>query len=372
MLLVYCAGVVLTVIYLFVGFNNGAPRDAIYATLLVYVASPLLWLVVGSAMATELGQERTVRWLLWTTFAALLSIVLFFYAYLTFGRDSVKFLAEEANVNVKGGFAASTMLVYGSMIFLTGALYANPAMIRPTTIRSFMLAALVAAAATSGRSAFLIAIPIGLAIGAILRPGLAPQYRDETRRAGGIPLLAILGTLFSLAAGIALLNAFFAQLDFTLMFDLFLEKLRGGGGVERVEQNYYLWKGIEETAGLGHGHGVGLNYLRNEEFPWRYELLLLATILRVGLLGVIIYALPFVMVAGVLVDRFRCRALSPSDIYMAGGLAAALVATVTNPYLESFIFQWMYYVPLMVIGLGRASAAPRVTKPPALVASKGV
>ena len=36
---------------------------------------------------------------------------------------------------------------------------------------------------------------------------------------------------------------------------------------------------------------------------------------------------------------------------MAGGFYAMAVAAVTNPYIESFIFQWMFFVPVISIGV---------------------
>lgn len=362
LLLLYCAGTFVSVVYLFIGYTHGAPNDAMITTALVYIASPLLWLIIGQALMQLFAAEGTVRLLLWLTWAALLSIVLFFYAYFAFGRDAVKFLTEDANINVRGGFAGATMLVYGSMIFLAGAFFAEPAVVRWRPARFVMPAALIAAAATSGRSAFLIAIPIGFVVGSLLRAGLHPRFAKTAQT--GIPLLPTVGTLVALIAGVVLLNSVFAQLDLAFIFNLFTEKLLSGGGSERVEQAYYLWQGVEETMGLGKGHGVGVLYLRSDEFPWRYELLPLASLLRVGILGTIVYTLPFLFAAGLVMRRFSERSLRPADIYMTGGLAAACVATFTNPYLESFIFQWMYFIPVVVVG--SFAAVPSSAAPPAL------
>lgn len=354
LLILYCLGTVISVLYLFIGFTNGAPNDAIIQSALVYVASPLIWIVISTSLIQRLGVKRTVNWLLVLTWAAIASIVLFFYAYFAFGRESVRFLTEDANINVSGGFAGATMLVYGSMIFLAGAFFAEPAVLRWRLARFATPAALIAAAATSGRAAFLIAIPIGFVLGTLLRPGLHPRYVEG--KTGGIPLLPAIGVLGAITVGVVILNTVFTQLDLRFIAELFWEKLTSGGGSERVEQADALWAGIEESYGLGHGHGVGVAYLRSDEFPWRYELLPLASVLRVGILGTLVYALPFLVGIFAVAQRFQARELTRYDIYLSGGLVTATIATFTNPYLESYIFQWMFFLPL--VALGQRTVAP--------------
>lgn len=357
LLLIFLAGSLVSVVYLFVGYINGAPNDAIILSGAVYIVSPIMWLLIGTSYFQLYGIPNAVKWFTRFTWAALLSIVLFFYAYFTFGRESVQFLAEEANINVTRGFAGATMLVYGSMIFLSGAIFAAPTVLKSKIVRLIMVAAMIAAAATSGRAAFLIAIPIGFAVGALLRPGLSGQFSQNSRE--GVPLLGVVAILIGLSLGIVILNALFVQLDLMVIAEAFFQKLASGGGTERVGQFYALWAGVEDSYGLGQGHGVGVSYLRSDEHPWRYELLPLATILRVGLFGTAVYALPFLAAFIAILRKFRSNQLSPFDVYMAGGLMAALAATFTNPYMESFIFQFMYFLPVVCICMN----TPRLNMP---------
>ena len=357
LIVIYCLGAILTVIYLFVGFLNGAPIDAILQSAAVYLVSPFLWIVLASSLMQYFGPEGTVKWLVRFTWLALLSIVLFFWAYFAFGRDSVKFLTEDANMNVRGGFAGTTMLVYGSLIFLAGGIFAEPGVLRSRLARLLMPAALIAAAATSGRSAFLIAIAVGFVIGLVLRPGLRETQQGSVNN---LSLLNVIGALAAMVMGIVVLNALFAQLDLAYIVELFWTKLLSGGGNERIQQFYALWEGVEDGFGLGRGHGVGVDYLRSDEFPWRYELLPLATLFKVGVIGLAIYSLPFVLAASRIIKKFQDQSLTRVDIYMAGGLSAALLATFTNPYLESFVFQFMYFLPVVALGMSR----PVVMSPP--------
>lgn len=348
LMLLYCAGVAITVIYVWVGYSKGAPRDAVLQIIQVYIFAPLIWLILGSALVQRVGQDRTIRWLLLFTMLALFSVVAFFYAFITFGKDSVKFLTEDANVNVQGGFAGASMLVYGSMIFLSGAFFAEPTLMRWRIGRLVMPAALIVCALTSGRSAFIIAIPIGYIVGFFLRPRLAVGVSDlERKQSSLLPTLIMIvaGTL-----GLFILSTIFQQLDLRLIVNLFWDKLTSGGGDVRVEQASALWQGVEDSYGLGAGHGLGVRYLRSEEFPWRYELIPLATMLRVGMLGTLVYCSPFLLYLGLLGRRYARIELSRADVYMAGGFFAAAAAAFTNPYIESFIFQWMFFLPVVALG----------------------
>lgn len=344
----YCAGAALTVLYLFIGNMNGAPNDAIIQNALVYLVSPLLWIIIAASLQQLFGAEKTVRWFTLFTWGAMASVVLFFYAYFAFGRDSVKFLVEDANINVRGGFAGATMYVYGSLIFLSAAFFAEPSVVRSRFVRFVMPAALITAAITSGRSALILSIPIGYVLGTVLRLGLAQRYSTDGRH--GIALLPTIGMLIAIALAGVVLNALFVQLDLIYIGTVFMEELLAGGGSERVGQAGALWDGVERSFGLGWGHGIGVDYIRNQLLPWRYEILPLATVLRVGIIGLGIYALPFLSAAWVIVRRWRTHTLTPWDIYLAAGLISASIAIFTNPYLESFIFQWMCFIPIVLLG----------------------
>ena len=98
-LLTLFAGAVVTAIYIWVGYSAGAPREASTQTLFVYVVAPFLWAIMGTALFQYVGIVRATRWLIWLTWAAIVSVALFFWAFLTFGRAAVVFLNPDANVN---------------------------------------------------------------------------------------------------------------------------------------------------------------------------------------------------------------------------------------------------------------------------------
>jgi hypothetical protein len=69
----------------------------------------------------------------------------------------------------------------------------------------------------------------------------------------------------------------------------------------------------------------------------------------VGLLGTIIYVLPFFLyVAWVIKLALSCR-LTPYHKFMFCGFVCAFLGTNTNPYIEAFALQWMYVIPLVAM-----------------------
>lgn len=347
-LLTLFAGAIVTAIYIWVGYAAGAPREASSQTLLVYVAAPFMWAIMGTALFQYVGIVRTTQWLIWLTWGAVASVALFFWAFLTFGRGAVAFLNPDANVNVTGGFAAASILVYGSLIFLTGALFAQPDLIRGRVSRILLPGLVFLAALTSGRSALILSVPIGYGVGALLRSRLGAKGDGVSQRSILLPTMLIgIGA----AIVIAIIDFFVDTIDLWTIVERFWEELTSGGGSDRTEQSVALWEGFLDSWGVGVGHGIGVPYLRNALFPWRYEVLPLATLLRVGVLGAIVYCSTFLLYGAGVWRRVVERDLAPEDIYMVGGFIPALLAIATNPYIESFVFQWMYFVPVMSLAV---------------------
>ncbi|RZM11373.1 MAG: hypothetical protein EOP68_03955 [Sphingomonas sp.] len=347
-MITYFLGVIVTAIYVWVGYVNGAPRAATNQTLFIYIVSPFMWIMMSTAMIQFVGLTRIVQWLIWLTWLALFSIAAFFYLFLTIGPGAVRFLIEDPNVNVQGGFAAATLLVYGSMIFLSGAIFAQPDLIRNKWARIVLPGLTLIAAITSGRSAFILAIPVGLGIGIVLRARQRVRVGEKKKRSILGPTI-ILGLVGLIVMGV--IDFFVKSVDLLLIFQSFWDELMSAGGSERAEQSGALWEGFLDSYGLGFGHGKGVQYIRNVNFPWRYEVMPLATLVRVGLVGTLVYMSTFMVYGRGLLDRFKARDLSAEDIYMIGGFVPAAIGVATNPYIESFVFQWMYFLPVMSLGV---------------------
>ena len=156
-----------------------------------------------------------------------------------------------------------------------------------------------------------------------------------------IQILLIISALY-------LSNIILGSFDINIfkIFEGFIKKINSGGESARTEQFKALVEGINQNI-FGAGHGVGVSYIRNYNYPWRYEILPLALIYRVSLFGFIIYALPFLYS----IKQFmKLHINSQDDLidrFMVSGLISIVVASFTNPYLESFEFQFFSVFPFI-------------------------
>jgi hypothetical protein len=137
------------------------------------------------------------------------------------------------------------------------------------------------------------------------------------------------------------------NIHLSIIFGSFIDKLSSGGGSARTGQAYALYNGILDSGGVGVGHGIGVSYIRSTDYPWRYELVWLATLLRVGIVGAIVYTSLFFWYAVRVTKVAAKRSLTPGAKFMFCGFIAAFVASNTNPYIEAFTFQWMYVMPVV-------------------------
>jgi hypothetical protein len=367
----------ITILYLVIGYQNGAPNVALVQIPIIYILTPILWGVVCCAVRSLLSPKAVVSWLVAGIWLCGLTVIYFFIAFFTFGPDAVSLFAAEPNLGASAegyvtvptapnlgvtaeGFVAATMQVYGSLIFLTGGLFAAPDAIRNRLLRFLTIGLAIAMALTSGRSALILAIPIGMLV-----YGLGMLRDRHGRFSAAMPVKMIFAILGSVAAvaSVTIVFSHFLNWNLTADIDSVLEKLSASGDEERRAQMTYLLNGIVESDGLGAGHGVPASVIRLPQFPWRYELLWFATVYRVGIVGAAIYALPFVVAlwrGGASLIQGR---LSVYERFIFGGFVSAFAASNSNPYLEGYVFQWMVILPLVYF------LAPGRIRSPSKVAS---
>lgn len=343
--------VVVTLLYLLIGRMNYAPMIAIQQIAIVYIVTPFLWMVVAGGVLSRVPEEVLEKWFVRLTLAALVSIGVYFYLFLTDGSDAVSFFIDEANVDISDGTIGATMFVYGSLIFLAAGLFAAPGVIKSGVLRMVLLCGIGIAAITSGRSALMIAIPIGLGIGSLfgLKFSEDAPYKSRIKRILTSPVFYLF-----LSAGAVLSAAVVLGLDLQKMASDVIDKILSGGGDERSSQSWGLLMGTLSTLGLGAGHGVGISIIRSEEFPWRYETVWMATVFRAGLIGAFIYALPFFLYIKKFFYLRRKGVLTQFDLFLFAGFVSSFIAANTNPYIEAFSFQWMFIIPMVAMALKSA------------------
>ncbi|GLQ45734.1 hypothetical protein GCM10007862_07850 [Dyella lipolytica] len=343
LLALYVCTIIVTIVYMIVGGMHDAPLVALAQVAAVYILSPLLWIIIAAGLRRQLGVDRLIDWFVVLSFLCALSVALFFYLFLTRGAAAVAFFFKGANVNLNEGFSGATMHVYGSLIFLCGGFFSSPELIKNRLLRFALLGMLLACALTSGRSALIIAIPIGWALGWILAPRTTEHLRTSAIARFvqyGLP------SLVAIVVALVMLQAY-TQVSVSTVLDSVSTKLASGGGDARTQMARSLYAGIFDNGGLGAGHGVGVGFVSDPVHPWRYELVWLATIYRVGLLGTFIYALPFLVYIVGVVRMALARRLPNRHKFLFCGFVCAFLASNTNPYIEAFALQWMYVIPLV-------------------------
>jgi hypothetical protein len=330
-----------TIFYLFVGVESGYP-EAIPEVVFVYMISPALWLLLINALCQYLTCDKIAQLLTCLGVVGALTVFMFYFLFFSYGAESVGWLGspESANITIIDGRATATMHVFGSLLFICGGYFAAPQIIRNFVFNLVIAFSLVAATLLSGRSALFVSELIGASIFLVAR--LRHPLSDTSVRS------IAFGVVAALAVGLALpLVAGWLDVDIKQQINASFEKIGAGGGEERRQQTDALIAGIMEHWFLGAGHGVGVSVLRNEGHPWRYEILWLAILFRVGILGAAVYLIPmFIIVSGYFKEFLLGRNSKTSD-FMFGGFLAGFVGTATNPYLESFEFQWMYVLPFI-------------------------
>ena len=330
---------VVTVFYILVGADEGY-QEAIPEVVFVYMISPALWLLIVRTVCQILTYDKIVQLLLCLGVPGALTVFMFYFLFFNYGAESLVWLGVTPNVTIIDGQAHATMHVFGSLLFICGGYFAAPQNIRNPLFHVVIASSLLAATLLSGRAALFVSELIGACTFLVAR--LRNPLSDTSVRSIAFVVVA------ALAVGLTLpLVAGWLDVDIERQINASFEKISEGGGEDREQQTGALIAGILEHWFLGAGHGVGVSFLRDEVHPWRYEILWLAIVFRVGILGAAVYLIPmFMIVSGYFKEFFLGRNSSTSD-YMFGGFLAAFVGTTTNPYFKSFEFQWMYVLPFI-------------------------
>lgn len=334
---------IVTTMYLLVGMPHMHP-DAFTQTLFVYCIAPLGWTLIAAYLVQVLPLATIARWAIGLGVAGASTVFLYYYVFFTIGPEALTWLIAEPNVNVSQGFAGAAMHVFGPLIFITAALMATPSLVDGRVLRVTVLVTLAVAAVVSGRTALILSIPIGMLVYLV-------AGRDALRR-----ILRLGAATMTTASLVALTLSALPEnvgADPLVILEVAWAKVQDGGGEDRLLQGAALWRGVADHYLFGAGHGVGVEVVRNDEYPWRYELLWLATLFRVGIVGIVVYALPVLYIFARYWTRRGSGRPAAVDDFVFAGFLAALIASATNPYFESFEFQWMLAYPLIHFSAAR-------------------
>jgi hypothetical protein len=326
-----------TIFYLLVGAMRGY-TDAIPQVVAVYIVCPALWLLVLRGAFATLTPLAIARGVIVLGVLGALSVYVYYIVFFLSGPDALTWLIATPNITFDSGLPTAAMHVFGSLIFVCGAFFAALELIDNRRQRLLIALCLLGAVMLSGRSALLVSVSIGLVVRFIARRNATQTMGSKSNS----PLLWVASS-----ATIIIVATFVTGFDVVRILGATAQKIAEGGGSERIGQALALSSGALDSWLLGAGHGVGVPLIRDEEYPWRYEILPLVTVFRVGLLGAIIYAIPIAAIVTLSARLWSTRRFTLVDQFMLGGFLPIVFSTFTNPYLESFSFQWMLGLPFV-------------------------
>jgi len=143
--------------------------------------------------------------------------------------------------------------------------------------------------------------------------------------------------------------------NYPLIYEGFVERIlevftSDGQEIRRV-QNEFLLEGFLNNSSLGSGFGGLVDFVRNSERPWLFELTYSQMLFNFGLIGMAFWIMLFSTFTFVAIMKLRVFS-GEKSIYnaMLIGLTSTVLVTSTNPYLGSsfdFIFM-LSIIPLII------------------------
>lgn len=135
------------------------------------------------------------------------------------------------------------------------------------------------------------------------------------------------------------------------LFDRFIGAFENNDNNIRYTQAKALWEGFEEYPLFGSGAGIGVdNFVRDTEYPWRYELSYNLILYNSGIVGFCIYGVAHIFLIALLYKKAKRKDPIASALLLS--YSVVLVANATNPYFSSsFDFLWFIFIPLMYLNI---------------------
>jgi hypothetical protein len=230
-----------------------------------------------------------------------------------------------------------TLHVYGSLIFFALSIIPSLFYIKKKSFKIIYVFSFIIAAVLSGRTALVLFVVLGLSVTIFYLKNF--NFK---------PINIFVTTFLIIALG----NYSYIQYKQNFDTDIVdyltgthLQKIKDSGGDERSIQTAQIYAQIIEYP-FGSGF-VTLNIIRNELKTYNYEVLILAVLMRFGILT---FFLIILSLSNSFINLFEKRLYKKEfrDFFILGFLAI-IISSFTNPYLESFFFQWMYFAPLILL-----------------------
>ncbi|MFV0162207.1 hypothetical protein OBK04_00895 [Empedobacter falsenii] len=324
------ASFLVTFIYILKGLPiSQNPTEAFNQVLTVYVLTPIMWVCILNYIFEKYPIKTIFKFLnIFMVFGAL-SVFMAYQLYEAKQLWLLEYIIDNPNMNQSNdGLVEMRLFVYGALIFFIPGFMQLDKIYKSKFKFYLIILISLLASLISGRSALILSVLLGV------------LFYIYVNKSSKIIKYSLFGIILLLAVNFILK---FFGINITNIFLEFYNKLFEGGDNARPEQTKALIEGINNNI-FGAGHGVGVDYIRSFKYPWRYENVPFALIYKVSLFGFIIYSIPFIYS---LKKYFSLTKKHPYDNYMIIGYVSMLVATFTNPYLESFEFNIFYVLPFI-------------------------
>ena len=305
-----------------------------------YCISPILWINIFMYVFKFIKTEIFVKWGVLFFLIANLSVI-FLYILTTLGYVNLTgFFIETVNINQNTGLGF-TLHVYGSLIFYSIALIPILRIVSNPFYKYLLVISLLIAIILSGRTALYLSLALSVLYFAINYKKI--KFKPKL-------ILSIIVLIIGLIVTYKFVyNEFFEKDLFEYISETHLEKLSTVGGTERSVQIEQITQAIKSNP-LGNGF-ISLQKTRDLSKPFNYEVLILSTIMR---FGVPVFLLLLFSIKDLLNFFNKKNNSDISNVFFLG-FVGIIIASFTNPYLESFCFQWMFFGPIVYFNLKNES-----------------
>ena len=175
------------------------------------------------------------------------------------------------------------------------------------------------------------------------------RTKDSTRNKirGIVKTILLLGTVFLILYYVGKELGINSKALGNRIESAFADEDEYGRSNARLLQMQSLFDGFLKNPIFGSGVGIGVDYIRSEERPWRYELSYNLLLYNAGIVGTILYFWSFFTIAKGLAKSAKSDAIGTA-LFVA--YLCAIFANATNPYISSsFDFLWWVFIPLYYI-----------------------
>ncbi|MDA3877725.1 MAG: hypothetical protein PF483_11635 [Halothiobacillus sp.] len=337
----------LNIFFVLWGMINGAGNEALIESLNIYVLYPSFYIFFIASLTQVLSVRTLTTLLLAISIATSYIVIAHVFrigGVILPGYKLLYLLYPELQISIKPfEFAGNTGYlprVMERLIFLGPFSVVLVAVRKSCGLGRFivwtnLLLIVVAVIASERRSMLVVLLLAVMGVGAL-------WVIVQPKRAVALGLTAIGGVAITVvlfgwnATGISVEDA-----SLTRIVESYTESTL------TIRRNQFagLMAAAAESPLLGVGFGNSASgYLRDTEHPWRYELTYVALFFQTGILGVILYAIVFILLLLIAINSFR----KSGDVILPYifGLAGGLMSVATNPYLSYGTGQWILFLPL--------------------------